>query len=286
MRYQEARHVGEALTRDALRQLATTIDAPPSSTIVVNSTARHARRVGRASRSPAPVRCTWSRSTTAPRAPPRSCARSTGEGISTVVVGQKIRWVLEMMRGPELAGARIARVERPHAPRRQPRVHVPRRRSRRDRARPRGDQGDPARVGRGGCHHLHPPAPRAGARGRRGHRSRARLRLAHVPRGRGRRTRHRGARRGARPWPTSTCGSRSIPPTAPSPSRPTASAWPGAQPLRRRRRRWRHLQLLTTRRSTPSSIDPSGASARRRSGPGASANRRHRLLPVARARRR
>src|SRR4029078_6871659 len=34
-----------------------------------------------------------------------------GEGISTVVVGQKVRWVLEMMRGPELAGARIHRVE-------------------------------------------------------------------------------------------------------------------------------------------------------------------------------
>jgi hypothetical protein len=37
---------------------------------------------------------------------------TTSEGISTVVVGQKIRWVLEMMRGPELAGARIALVER------------------------------------------------------------------------------------------------------------------------------------------------------------------------------
>ncbi len=36
---------------------------------------------------------------------------TTNEGISTVVVGQKIRWVLEMMRGPELAGARITRVE-------------------------------------------------------------------------------------------------------------------------------------------------------------------------------
>jgi alpha-mannosidase len=37
---------------------------------------------------------------------------TASEGISTVVVGQKIRWVLEMMRGPELAGARIALVER------------------------------------------------------------------------------------------------------------------------------------------------------------------------------
>ena len=40
MRYQEARHVGEALTREAVRTLATTVDVPASSTIVVNSTAR------------------------------------------------------------------------------------------------------------------------------------------------------------------------------------------------------------------------------------------------------
>ena len=38
--------------------------------------------------------------------------RLAAAGISTIVVGQKIRWVLEMMRGPELAGARIARVDR------------------------------------------------------------------------------------------------------------------------------------------------------------------------------
>jgi alpha-mannosidase len=37
---------------------------------------------------------------------------TTDEGLSTVVVGRKIRWVLELMRGPELAGARITRVER------------------------------------------------------------------------------------------------------------------------------------------------------------------------------
>ncbi len=40
VRYQEARHVGEALTREAVRTLATTVDVPASSTIVVNSTAR------------------------------------------------------------------------------------------------------------------------------------------------------------------------------------------------------------------------------------------------------
>ena len=41
---------------------------------------------------------------------------ASGEGFSTVVVGQKVRWVLEMMRGPEFAGARIARVEHRPSP--------------------------------------------------------------------------------------------------------------------------------------------------------------------------
>ena len=111
VRYQEARHVGEALTREAVRTLATTVDVPPSSTIVVNSTARD--RIGVVSvplpgagpvhlvalddGSPCPTQVVHT--------------TTTDEGISAVVVGQKIRWVLEMMRGPELAGARIARVE-------------------------------------------------------------------------------------------------------------------------------------------------------------------------------
>ncbi len=111
VRYQEARHVGEALTREALRTLATTVDIPPSSTIVVNSTARDRSGVVHV---PLPG--------TGPvhlvalddgAACPTQVVHTTttDEGISTVVVGQKIRWVLEMMRGPELAGARITRVE-------------------------------------------------------------------------------------------------------------------------------------------------------------------------------
>ena len=110
VRYQEARHVGEALARDALRHLATTIDAPSSSTIVVNSTA-HPR--GGLVEVPlpgtGPVHLVAVDDGTA--CPTQVVHTTEGEGVSTVVVGQKIRWVLEMMRGPELAGARIARVE-------------------------------------------------------------------------------------------------------------------------------------------------------------------------------
>ena len=110
VRYQEARHVGEALTRDALRQLATTIDAPPSSTIVVNAAAQaRAGLVTVPLPGVGPVHLVAVDDGTP--CPTQVVSTSAGEGISTVVVGQKIRWVLEMMRGPELAGARIARVE-------------------------------------------------------------------------------------------------------------------------------------------------------------------------------
>ena len=110
VRYQEARHVGDALTRDALRRLATTIDAPPSSTIVVNSTARpRGGLVEVPLPGTGPVHLVAIDDGSA--CPTQVVRTIEGEGISTVVVGQKIRWVLEMMRGPELAGARIARVE-------------------------------------------------------------------------------------------------------------------------------------------------------------------------------
>jgi mannosylglycerate hydrolase len=110
VRYQEARHVGDALTRDALRQLATTVDAPPSSTIVVNSTARtRGGLVEVPLPGSGPVHLVAIDDGTA--CPTQIVRTVEGEGISTVVVGQKIRWVLEMMRGPELAGARITRVD-------------------------------------------------------------------------------------------------------------------------------------------------------------------------------
>ncbi len=111
VRYQEARHVGEALTREAVRTLATTVDVPPSSTIVVNSTARD--RSGVVSvplpgRGPVHLVALDDGGACATQVVHTT---TTDEGISTVVVGQKIRWVLEMMRGPELAGARVNRVE-------------------------------------------------------------------------------------------------------------------------------------------------------------------------------
>ena len=74
VRYQEARQIGDALTRDALHELATRIDAAPGSTLVVNPTASPAAASSGRS-SPAREACTSSRPT-ARRARPRSCATS------------------------------------------------------------------------------------------------------------------------------------------------------------------------------------------------------------------
>jgi hypothetical protein len=114
VRYQEARHIAEAVTHDALHALAATIDAPAGSTVVVNSVA--ARRGGVVQ---VPVPGTGPVHFVAldgEACPSQVVATRTGEGVSTIVVGQKIRWVLEMMRGPELAGALVHRVERAELP--------------------------------------------------------------------------------------------------------------------------------------------------------------------------
>jgi hypothetical protein len=109
VRYQEARHVGQSLAGDALRQLATEVDAPAGSTIVVNGAARErGGLVTVAIPGTGPVHLV---ALDGEPCPTQVTGIHAGEGISTVVVGQKVRWVLEMMRGPELAGARVARVE-------------------------------------------------------------------------------------------------------------------------------------------------------------------------------
>ena len=110
VRYQEARHIGEALAHDALRALAAEVDAPPGSTLVVNPTqTTRGGLVAIPVPGEGPVHLVTLDGS--PRAT-QVVSHTTGDGLSTTVTGPKIRWVVEMMRGPELAGARIARVER------------------------------------------------------------------------------------------------------------------------------------------------------------------------------
>jgi hypothetical protein len=108
VRYQEARHIGEALARDALHRLATEVDTTAASTIVVNPT--RADRGGLVYGFAAGEGPLHFEADDGTRCPAQVLRTVGGEGFNTVITGQKVRWVLELMRGPEFAGARIARV--------------------------------------------------------------------------------------------------------------------------------------------------------------------------------
>ncbi len=110
VRYQEARQIGDALTRDALRDLATRIDTPPGSTLVWNPTAVDRTGLVRLTvPGEGPVHLVDDEGAACPT---QLLGVVGGDGFSATVVGTKVRWVLEMIRGPEFAGARIGRVTR------------------------------------------------------------------------------------------------------------------------------------------------------------------------------
>jgi mannosylglycerate hydrolase len=109
VRYREARQIGDVIAREALRQLAAEVDAPAGSTLVVNPT-----QTSRGGLLHVHVPGEGPFHFIAPDGTP--CATQelgllTGEGFSALVTGQKVRWVLEMMNGPEFAGERIGRYE-------------------------------------------------------------------------------------------------------------------------------------------------------------------------------
>ena len=110
VRYQEARQIGDTLVREALHTLAGRVAAAPGATLVVNPT-RHERgglvegvvagagpmHLVADDGSPCATQVTWERGTA---------------GFAAIVTGQKVRWVLDLIRGVEFAAARIAEVTR------------------------------------------------------------------------------------------------------------------------------------------------------------------------------
>jgi len=110
VRYQEARQIGDALTKDVVREHALRIDAPLGSTVVTNPTrAERGGLVHAFVSGDGPVHFA---ATDGVACPTQVVHAVDTEGFSALVVGQKVRWVLEMIRGQEFAGARIARVSR------------------------------------------------------------------------------------------------------------------------------------------------------------------------------
>jgi alpha-mannosidase len=105
VRYAEARQIGNGLTKDAVNALGRQVDAPKSSTLVVNPTARARAGVVEAR---------------VPGAGPYVFVDAAGVARPTqplpddilppspiLVTGQKVRWVLDGMRGTEFAGVLI-----------------------------------------------------------------------------------------------------------------------------------------------------------------------------------
>ncbi|HEX6312781.1 MAG TPA: alpha-mannosidase, partial [Acidimicrobiia bacterium] len=110
VRYGEARQIGNALTREALHHLAAEVDAPASSTVVANPTAIDRGGLVRGFvPGEGPVHFV---AADGARCPAQVIGTVGGDGFTATVEGSKVRWVLDMMRGPEFAGTRISGYER------------------------------------------------------------------------------------------------------------------------------------------------------------------------------
>ena len=110
VRYREARQIGDSLTREALHRLAADVDAPASSTVVANPTAADRGGLVRGFvPGEGPVHFVADDGTPCPA---QIVGMIGGDGFTATVEGSKVRWVVDMMRGPELAGTRIADYER------------------------------------------------------------------------------------------------------------------------------------------------------------------------------
>lgn len=110
VRYRTARQIGDGLAGRAIAVLGAEIIAPDASTLVVNPT-QHDRCGLIAVRVPGTGPVHFIDADDIPCVT-QTVSEDTPFGFSATVIGQKVRWVLEMMRGPEFAGTNIARYER------------------------------------------------------------------------------------------------------------------------------------------------------------------------------
>ena len=110
VRYREVQHIGDGLARDALVALAVRVDAPAEATVVANPGARSrgglvaARVTGEGPVHVVPVGGGTAR-------PTQTVAVLDGEAFRVRVKAEMMGAVLDMARGPEFAGYRIARYE-------------------------------------------------------------------------------------------------------------------------------------------------------------------------------
>jgi alpha-mannosidase len=109
VRYSEARQIGDGLTRDAMNALAAHINAAAGATVVVNPTAK--QRSGLVEgHIPGRGSCHFVGPDGRTHAA-QLLGEAGGDGFQTMVTGQKVRWVLDVMRGTEFAGRQIRAFE-------------------------------------------------------------------------------------------------------------------------------------------------------------------------------
>ena len=108
-RYHEARQIGDVIARNALAELSFSVDATPGATLVVN-TSRHPRSgmVSGVIPGDGPVHFVGPDGTPCPTQVVRRIGDENG---FARVTGSDAGWILDMMRGPEFAGVRIAHYE-------------------------------------------------------------------------------------------------------------------------------------------------------------------------------
>lgn len=106
VRYREARQLADGVTRHAAHTLAADIDAPAGSTLVLNPTARPRGGIVEVS-----VPGADAVELRAPDGTPvltQEIERRHGPLFSATVVGPKLRWIVDAMRGPEFRGRGVA----------------------------------------------------------------------------------------------------------------------------------------------------------------------------------
>ena len=109
VRYYEARQIGDGLTRDAVQALAAQVSAPRGATVVVNPTARTRTGLVEVTLPGAgPVHVV---DASGEARPTQIVGEISGEAYATMVTGQKVRWVLDLIRGTEFAGRTITSYE-------------------------------------------------------------------------------------------------------------------------------------------------------------------------------
>lgn len=110
VRYHEARQIGDGLVEDAVRRVATEVDTPAGTVVVVNPTAAPRGGLVRSVVArPGPVHFVGPDGAPVPT---QEVGTIRSEALSITETGRKVHWVLDLMNGSDFAGTRIGSVER------------------------------------------------------------------------------------------------------------------------------------------------------------------------------